>query len=77
LEVAFQKSSCHIRDLKGIDLLTGSRGTDLYSISLLEMTSPHPFFLMAKASSSQAWLWHQRLSHLNLIPSTYFQRMIL
>ncbi|GKB55823.1 integrase, catalytic region, zinc finger, CCHC-type containing protein [Tanacetum coccineum] len=33
LEVAFRKSTCYIRDLKGNDLLTGSRGTDLYSIS--------------------------------------------
>nr|GEV60580.1 hypothetical protein [Tanacetum cinerariifolium] len=31
LEVAFRKSTCYIRDLKGNDLLTGSRGTDLYS----------------------------------------------
>nr|GEX87263.1 reverse transcriptase domain-containing protein [Tanacetum cinerariifolium] len=29
LEVAFRKSTCFIRDLKGNDLLTGSRGTDL------------------------------------------------
>nr|GFB17925.1 integrase, catalytic region, zinc finger, CCHC-type, peptidase aspartic, catalytic [Tanacetum cinerariifolium] len=29
LEVAFRKSACYIRDLKGNDLLTGSRGTDL------------------------------------------------
>ncbi|GJZ60274.1 hypothetical protein Tco_0616090, partial [Tanacetum coccineum] len=34
LEVAFQKSTCHIRDLKGNDLLTGSRGTNIYSITL-------------------------------------------
>ncbi|GKB30259.1 hypothetical protein Tco_0869660 [Tanacetum coccineum] len=27
LEVAFRKSTCYIRDLKGNDLLTGSRGT--------------------------------------------------
>nr|GFA42522.1 retrovirus-related Pol polyprotein from transposon TNT 1-94 [Tanacetum cinerariifolium] len=26
---------------------------------------PNPICLMAKASSSQAWLWHRRLSHLN------------
>nr|GEU55044.1 hypothetical protein [Tanacetum cinerariifolium] len=39
LEVAFWKSTCYIRDLKGNDLLT--------------------------ATSSQAWLWHRRLSHLN------------
>ncbi|GKA03046.1 phosphoinositide phosphatase SAC6-like protein [Tanacetum coccineum] len=40
LEVAFRKSTCYIRDLKGNDLL------------------------IAKATPSQAWLWHHRLSHL-------------
>nr|GEU36958.1 retrovirus-related Pol polyprotein from transposon TNT 1-94 [Tanacetum cinerariifolium] len=65
LEVAFRKSTCYIRDLKGNDLLTGSRGTDLYSIILQDTTSPNLICLMAKATSSQAWLWHRRLSHLN------------
>nr|GEY43691.1 hypothetical protein [Tanacetum cinerariifolium] len=65
LEVAFRKSTCFIRDLKGNDLLTGSRGTDLYSITLLDTNYPNPICLMAKATSSQAWLWHHRLSHLN------------
>nr|GEV79439.1 integrase, catalytic region, zinc finger, CCHC-type, peptidase aspartic, catalytic [Tanacetum cinerariifolium] len=65
LEVAFRKSTCYIRDLKGNDLLTGSRGTDLYSIFLQDTSSPNPICLMAKATSSQAWLWHCRLSHLN------------
>nr|GEU47233.1 retrovirus-related Pol polyprotein from transposon TNT 1-94 [Tanacetum cinerariifolium] len=65
LEVAFWKSTCYIRDLKGNDLLIGSRGTDLYSITLQETTSFNPVCLMAKATSSQAWLWHHRLSHLN------------
>nr|GEU65028.1 integrase, catalytic region, zinc finger, CCHC-type, peptidase aspartic, catalytic [Tanacetum cinerariifolium] len=65
LEVAFQKSTCYIRDLKGNDLLTSSHGTDLYSITLQDTNSPDPICLMAKATSSQAWLWHRRLSHLN------------
>nr|GEZ69969.1 retrovirus-related Pol polyprotein from transposon TNT 1-94 [Tanacetum cinerariifolium] len=56
---------CYIRDLKGNDLLTGSRGTDLYSITLHDTTSPNPICLMANTTSSQAWLWHRRLSHLN------------
>ncbi|GJY67798.1 retrovirus-related pol polyprotein from transposon TNT 1-94 [Tanacetum coccineum] len=29
------------------------------------MTSPTPICLMAKASPTQAWLWHRRLAHLN------------
>ncbi|GJV94768.1 retrovirus-related pol polyprotein from transposon TNT 1-94 [Tanacetum coccineum] len=65
LEVAFRKSTCYIHDLKGNDLLTGSRGTYLYSITLQDSTTPNPICLMAKATSSQAWLWHRRLSHLN------------
>nr|GEZ46446.1 retrovirus-related Pol polyprotein from transposon TNT 1-94 [Tanacetum cinerariifolium] len=65
LEVAFRKSTCYIRVLKGNDLLTGSRGTDLYSITLQDTNSPNPICLMAKAKLSQAWLWHHRLSHLN------------
>nr|GEV15253.1 hypothetical protein [Tanacetum cinerariifolium] len=65
LKVAFRKSTCYIRDLKGNDLLTGSRGTDLYSITLQDTTSPNPICLMAKATSSQVWLWNRRLSHLN------------
>ncbi|GKF87478.1 hypothetical protein Tco_0258355 [Tanacetum coccineum] len=34
LKVAFQKSTCYVHDLKGNDLLTGTRGTNLYSIIL-------------------------------------------
>ncbi|GJZ02342.1 retrovirus-related pol polyprotein from transposon TNT 1-94 [Tanacetum coccineum] len=65
LEVAFQNSTCDIRDLKGNDLLIGSYGTDLYSITLQDTSTPNPICLMAKATLSQAWLWHHRLSHLN------------
>ncbi|GJR59544.1 retrovirus-related pol polyprotein from transposon TNT 1-94 [Tanacetum coccineum] len=65
LEVAFWKSTCFVRDLQGNDLLTGNHGTDLYTISLQETTSSTPICLMAKASPTQAWLWHRRLSHLN------------
>nr|GEX62366.1 integrase, catalytic region, zinc finger, CCHC-type, peptidase aspartic, catalytic [Tanacetum cinerariifolium] len=65
LEVAFRKSTCYIRDLKGNDLLTYSRGTDLYSITLQDTSSPNPICLMAKATSSQAWLWNRLLFHLN------------
>nr|GFA88403.1 retrovirus-related Pol polyprotein from transposon TNT 1-94 [Tanacetum cinerariifolium] len=65
LKVAFWKSTCFVRDLQGNDLLTSNRGSDLYIISIQELTSSTPLYLMAKASPTQAWLWHQRLSHLN------------
>ncbi|GKA23527.1 putative ribonuclease H-like domain-containing protein [Tanacetum coccineum] len=65
LEVAFWKSACFVRDLQGNDLLTGNHGSGIYTISLQEMTSSTPICFMAKASPTQAWLWHRRLSHLN------------
>ncbi|GKC01556.1 retrovirus-related pol polyprotein from transposon TNT 1-94 [Tanacetum coccineum] len=45
-------------------LLTDNHGSDLYTISLQETTSSTPICLMAKASPTQAWLWHRKLSHL-------------
>ncbi|GJW30965.1 retrovirus-related pol polyprotein from transposon TNT 1-94 [Tanacetum coccineum] len=72
LEVAFWKSTCYIRDLKGNDLLIGSCGTDLYSITLQDTSTPNPTCLMAKSTSSQAWLWHPALKHdsLSLSPKS-------
>ncbi|GJU02757.1 retrovirus-related pol polyprotein from transposon TNT 1-94 [Tanacetum coccineum] len=55
LEVAFWKSTCFVRDLKGNDLLTGNCGSDLYTISLQETASSTPICFMAKASPTQAW----------------------
>nr|GEX62022.1 hypothetical protein [Tanacetum cinerariifolium] len=63
--LAFWISTCFVRDLQGNDLLTINRGSNHYTISLQEMTSSSPICLMAKASPTQAWLWHRRLSHLN------------
>ncbi|GJS80402.1 retrovirus-related pol polyprotein from transposon TNT 1-94 [Tanacetum coccineum] len=65
LEVSFWKSTCYVRDLEGIDLLIGSRRAYRYSITLQDTTSPNPICLMTKATSSQTWLWHRCLSHLN------------
>nr|GEX85164.1 integrase, catalytic region, zinc finger, CCHC-type, peptidase aspartic, catalytic [Tanacetum cinerariifolium] len=65
LEVAFWKSTYFVRDLQGNDLLIGDRGSDLYTIFFQETTSSTPICLMAKASPTQAWLWHRRLSILN------------
>ncbi|GKB79322.1 retrovirus-related pol polyprotein from transposon TNT 1-94 [Tanacetum coccineum] len=54
------KSTSYIRDLKGNDLLMGSHGTYLYSITLQDTSTPNPTWLMAKATSCQAWLWHRK-----------------
>ncbi|GJW70955.1 retrovirus-related pol polyprotein from transposon TNT 1-94 [Tanacetum coccineum] len=39
LEVAFRKHTCFVRDLDGVDLIKGSRGTNLYTISVEDMMS--------------------------------------
>ncbi|GKB86144.1 retrovirus-related pol polyprotein from transposon TNT 1-94 [Tanacetum coccineum] len=65
LEVAFWKNTCFIRNLEGVDLLSGSRDTNLYTISLDDMLKTSPICLLSKASKTKSWLWHRRLSHLN------------
>ncbi|GJU39983.1 retrovirus-related pol polyprotein from transposon TNT 1-94 [Tanacetum coccineum] len=65
LEVAFRQHTCFIRNLEGVDLLTGSRGDNLYTLSLGNMMASSPICLLSKASKTKSWLWHRRLSHLN------------
>nr|GEV25295.1 integrase, catalytic region, zinc finger, CCHC-type, peptidase aspartic, catalytic [Tanacetum cinerariifolium] len=65
LKFAFQKSTCFVRNEDGVDLLTGDRSSNLYTIALNKIASNSSACLLAKASSSQSWLWHQRISHLN------------
>ncbi|GJS85497.1 retrovirus-related pol polyprotein from transposon TNT 1-94 [Tanacetum coccineum] len=65
LEVAFRQHTCFISNLEGVDLLTGSRGNNLYTLSLGDMMASSPICLLSKASKTKSWLWHRRLSHLN------------
>nr|GEX66007.1 integrase, catalytic region, zinc finger, CCHC-type, peptidase aspartic, catalytic [Tanacetum cinerariifolium] len=65
LEVAFRQHTCFIRNLDGIDLLTGSRENNLYTLSLQDMMASSPICLLSKGTKTKSWLWHHRLSHLN------------
>ncbi|GKE46105.1 retrovirus-related pol polyprotein from transposon TNT 1-94, partial [Tanacetum coccineum] len=65
LEVSFRQHTCFIRNLKGVDLLTRSRGNNLYTLSLGDMIASSPICLLSMASKTKSWLWHRRLSHLN------------
>ncbi|GKE26551.1 retrovirus-related pol polyprotein from transposon TNT 1-94 [Tanacetum coccineum] len=65
LEVAFRKNTFFIRNLEGVDLLSGSRDTNLYTISLDDMLKTSTVYLLSKASKTKSGLWHRRLSHLN------------
>ncbi|GJT60300.1 retrovirus-related pol polyprotein from transposon TNT 1-94 [Tanacetum coccineum] len=65
LEVAFRKHTCFIRDLDGVDLLKGSKGSNLYTLSMENLFLSSPICLLSKASKTKSWLWHRRLSYLN------------
>ncbi|GJT33846.1 retrovirus-related pol polyprotein from transposon TNT 1-94 [Tanacetum coccineum] len=65
LEVAFRKHTYFVSNLEGVDLLLGSRGSSLYTISMDEMMKSSLICLLSKASMTKSWLWHRRLSHLN------------
>nr|GEW78727.1 hypothetical protein [Tanacetum cinerariifolium] len=77
LEVAFGRNACFIRNIEGVDLLSGKRTTNLYTINLHEMASASPICLMARASSTKSWLWHQRLSISILTPKMTLPKTIL
>nr|GEX50520.1 integrase, catalytic region, zinc finger, CCHC-type, peptidase aspartic, catalytic [Tanacetum cinerariifolium] len=65
LEVAFGKHTGFIRNLEGVDLLLGSRGSNLYTILMANMIKSYPICLLSKASKTKSWLWNRQLSHLN------------
>ncbi|GJX26034.1 retrovirus-related pol polyprotein from transposon TNT 1-94 [Tanacetum coccineum] len=74
LEVAFRKHICFICNLEGVDLLTGSQGNNLYTLSLGDMMASSPICLLSKASKTKSWLWHRRLSHLNFAAINHLAR---
>ncbi|GKC41023.1 integrase, catalytic region, zinc finger, CCHC-type containing protein [Tanacetum coccineum] len=65
LEVAFHLNNYYVRNLKGEDLLTGSRDSNLYTISIFDLVASSLVCLVSKATSIKSWLWHRILSHLN------------
>nr|GEU48183.1 hypothetical protein [Tanacetum cinerariifolium] len=74
LEVAFRQHTCFICNLDRFDLLTGSQGNNLYTLSLQDMMASLPICLLSKASKTKSWLWHRRLSHLNFGAINYLAR---
>nr|GEU61670.1 integrase, catalytic region, zinc finger, CCHC-type, peptidase aspartic, catalytic [Tanacetum cinerariifolium] len=74
LEVAFFQHTCYIRNLKGVNLLTGSQGNNLYTLYLGDMMASSPICLLSKASKIKSWLWHRRLSRLNFCAINHLAR---
>ncbi|GKA86905.1 hypothetical protein Tco_0808616 [Tanacetum coccineum] len=55
LEVTLRKHTCFVRNLEGVDLLLGSCGSILYTISMADMMKSSPIFLLSKASKTKSW----------------------
>ncbi|GJV22256.1 retrovirus-related pol polyprotein from transposon TNT 1-94 [Tanacetum coccineum] len=53
LEIAFRQHTCFIRNLEGVYQLTGSRGKNLYTLSLGDMMASSPICLLLKASNTK------------------------
>nr|GEV15048.1 hypothetical protein [Tanacetum cinerariifolium] len=58
----------------GVDLLTGSRENNLYTLSPGDMMVSSPICLLSKASKTKSWLLHRRLSHLNFATINHLAR---
>ncbi|GJV94507.1 retrovirus-related pol polyprotein from transposon TNT 1-94 [Tanacetum coccineum] len=77
VEVAIHSNTCYVQNLEGEDLLTGSRDSNLYTISNSEMAASSLVCLMSKATLTKSWLWHRRLSHLNLDTNNHLNKQDL
>ncbi|GJT86007.1 hypothetical protein Tco_1067724 [Tanacetum coccineum] len=57
LEVAFRKHSCYVRDTDGVELINGSRGSNLYTISVKTIMESHSQSVCyPKRSQNNSWL---------------------
>nr|GEY36922.1 integrase, catalytic region, zinc finger, CCHC-type, peptidase aspartic, catalytic [Tanacetum cinerariifolium] len=54
LKVAFRKHSCYVRDTDGVDLIKGSHGSNLYTISVEDMMKSSLICLLSKASKNKS-----------------------
>nr|GEZ07833.1 putative ribonuclease H-like domain-containing protein [Tanacetum cinerariifolium] len=68
----FKKVHCYFLselshpDVDGVELLKGSRGFYLYTISVEDIMKSSPICLLLKASNNKSRFWHRRLNHLNI-----------
>ncbi|GJX08764.1 hypothetical protein Tco_0196696 [Tanacetum coccineum] len=67
LEVAFRKHTCFVRNLDGVDLIKGSRGTNLYTISVDDMMRSSPICLLSKALKNKSLVCIGQVESLTLV----------
>ncbi|GKD75994.1 hypothetical protein Tco_1334276 [Tanacetum coccineum] len=53
-EDAFRKHSCYVRDTDDVELIKGSGGSNLYTISVEDMMKSFPICLLSKASKNKS-----------------------
>ncbi|GJX11404.1 retrovirus-related pol polyprotein from transposon TNT 1-94 [Tanacetum coccineum] len=77
LEVAFRQHTCFICNLEGVDLLTGSGGNNLYTLSLGDMMASYPICLLSKALKTKSWLWHRHngIEFVNQTLREYYEKV--
>ena len=64
--VNFMKDHCEIINKKTQKIiLTGYRHGNIYEANLSSTTDGKVICLLSKASASESWIWHKKLSHLN------------
>ncbi|GJU43707.1 retrovirus-related pol polyprotein from transposon TNT 1-94 [Tanacetum coccineum] len=73
LEVNFRQHTWFICNLEGVDLLTGSRGNNLYTLSLGDMMASSPICLLSKASKTKSWLCVNGKKYIHVIVDDYSQ----
>nr|GEV46473.1 integrase, catalytic region, zinc finger, CCHC-type, peptidase aspartic, catalytic [Tanacetum cinerariifolium] len=76
LKVAFRQHACFIKNLEDEDLLTGSQGNNLYTLSIRDMMTSSHVCLLSKASKTKSWLWHRWDEHLDTISETKSNELI-
>ncbi|GJW54943.1 hypothetical protein Tco_0099028 [Tanacetum coccineum] len=54
LEVAFRKHTCFVCNLEGVNLRSGSRETNLYTLPIGDMMASFPICLLSKASKTKS-----------------------
>nr|GEW61913.1 hypothetical protein [Tanacetum cinerariifolium] len=65
VDSVISRHSCYVRDTDDVELIKGSHGSNLYTISVEDMMKSSPICLLSKASKNKSWLWHRRLNNLN------------
>ncbi|GJV62744.1 retrovirus-related pol polyprotein from transposon TNT 1-94, partial [Tanacetum coccineum] len=54
LEVAFRKHTCFVRNMEGVNFLSGSWETNLYTLSIGDMMASSPICLLSKTSKTKS-----------------------